>query len=282
MNLQRWLNLNVLDYALPHEASVAFSRGNSIREAASAHCGAKWLIKLDIRNFFESVTEAQVYRVFEGIGYQPLVAFELARICTRLGNRQTHAEHPRYQVRTLRWHTIRSYSQSLMGHLPQGAPTSPRLANLTARSLDIALTNIAHENSLIYTRYADDLTFSTSKSMNRRNISHLIGNIYRQISNNGFSPNTSKTSVSPPGSRKIVLGLLVDREAPKLTREFKARLRQHLYYLKKAGPSSHATHLGNATVFGLRRHVLGLIHYAKQIDPEYGYARLDEFNALDW
>jgi RNA-directed DNA polymerase len=85
------LNANVLEHMSPHPASMAFSRGNSIRDAAAPHSGARWLIKMDIMNFFESVTERQVYRVFEDIGYEPLVAFELARLCTRLGARSTHA-----------------------------------------------------------------------------------------------------------------------------------------------------------------------------------------------
>src|SRR3954447_11564863 len=54
MSLQQWMNENILQYAVPHQASVAFSKGDTIREAAAAHCGCEWLLKLDIRNFFES------------------------------------------------------------------------------------------------------------------------------------------------------------------------------------------------------------------------------------
>jgi hypothetical protein len=89
MSLQRWMNENILQHAALHEASVAFSNGDTIREAAAAHCECEWLIKVDIRNFFESITEAQVFRVFESIGYQPLIAFEMARLCTRVGDRKT-------------------------------------------------------------------------------------------------------------------------------------------------------------------------------------------------
>ena len=215
------------------------------------------------------------------IGYQPLVAFELARLCTRLGTRWTHSSHPRYQSRR-QWTAISTYSDPLMGQLPQGAPTSPRIANLAARGLDEALTNIAASYSLRYSRYADDMTFSTGERLDRGIIQPLIGAVYKAIATNGFSPNKAKTTISPPGARKLVLGLLVDRETPRLTREFKARLRQHLYYLHHAGPAAHAAHQGGATVFGVRRHVLGLIQHARQIERTYGDRRLTEFKMIAW
>jgi retron-type reverse transcriptase len=281
MELQRWLNVCILEHISPHSASMAFSRGNSIRDAAAPHCGARWLIKMDIMNFFESVTERQVFRVFEDIGYEPLVAFELARLCTRLGTRSTHAGHPRYRS-SLNWMEIKDYSDPLMGQLPQGAPTSPRLANLVSRDLDKALTKLADERGFVYTRYADDLTFSSREALNRTAIKPIIGAISGIIGDNGFSPNVAKTTVSSPGARKIVLGLLIDGDEPRLSREFKQKLRQHLYYLREHGPVIHAGRNGNATTFGLRRHVFGLLQHARQIEPVYGNSCLEEFAKIQW
>jgi hypothetical protein len=279
MTLQRWLNANVLNHVTPHRASVAFSTGDSIRKAAERHCGVRWLIKMDLRNFFESVTERQIYEVFRGIGYQPLVAFELARLCTRVAPSHWHLE--RYQA-PWGWDTIEPYWKPLMGHLPQGAPTSPRLANLAARGLDEGLDGLAEAHGFTYSRYADDLSFSTQGSFSRAAARSLIGEISAKIGNAGFAPNEAKTTVVPPGARKTVLGLLVDGDEPRLPREFKARLRQHLYYMKRHGPAAHATRKGNATVFGLRRHVVGLIQHARQIEPAYGDAQLERFNNIAW
>ncbi|MBO9434511.1 RNA-directed DNA polymerase [Ruegeria sp. R13_0] len=281
MDLQRWLNVNVLEHVPPHPASVAFSRGNSVLEAAAPHCGARWLIKMDIKNFFESITERQVYRVFDDIGYEPLVAFELARLCTRVGNRTSRKYHQRYHSP---WQAreISEYTNAFMGHLPQGAPTSPRVANLAARDLDKALSNLADARRFTYTRYADDLTFSTSKKIDRADVRPILGEISKIVSENGFSPNVAKTTVSSPGARKVVLGLLVDGEEPRLTREFKQRLRQHLYHLRKHGPAIHCLHNGNATPFGIRNHVLGLVMHARQIERPYGDACLQEFNSIGW
>src|SRR5205823_5981263 len=87
MQVQRWIAQRILALGRPHTASFAYAKGNSIKDAAALHCGCRWLIKLDVRRFFESISEIAVYHVFCRLGYQPLVAFELARICTRIGRR---------------------------------------------------------------------------------------------------------------------------------------------------------------------------------------------------
>lgn len=284
MALQRWINANILSHVNPHEASFAFSEGCSIRDAAVLHCECQWLVKIDIRNFFESITEAQVYRVFESIGYQPLIAFELARLCTRVGDRQTRTHHRRFKA-PMRDYKISDYRSGVLGHLPQGAPSSPHIANIAARSLDTVISEISAKHGLIYTRYADDLIFSKKeKEWSRSCVRNFVGEIYGAISDNGFTPNSAKTVVAPPGARKVVLGLLVDREKPHLTREFKATIRKHLHFLllNDQGPTEHARRNGGATTYGIRRHVLGLIQHARQIDPPYGNARLAEFNKIKW
>lgn len=82
MITQKWINEFILKDIPVHPASHAFKTGSSIRKCATKHCGAKWLIKIDVMDFFESVSEIQVFRVFKELAYQPLVAFELARLCT--------------------------------------------------------------------------------------------------------------------------------------------------------------------------------------------------------
>ncbi len=281
--VQRWIDRNILVHIQPDEASVAFSSGDSIKAAASFHCCARWIIKIDIRSFFESITEQQVYGVFLDIGYQPLVAFEMSRICTRL--RTTNSPLNKLNDRSYRWGRIGSYRNFIQGYLPQGAPTSPRLSNLVSVSLDRTLRDIACSRDLIYTRYADDLTFSTtSKSFSRRDASNLIACVYSVLRNHGYSPNYLKTKISSPGSRKLVLGLLVDHDEPKLTREFKQQLRQHLYFLANPqfGPRRHAEEKGFASIYGLQNHIKGLLIFASHIEPEFGNKQLEKYNLIDW
>ncbi|MBU7440925.1 reverse transcriptase family protein [Paraburkholderia fungorum] len=286
MKAQRWITQNVLQYGVVHNASVAFAPKSKLLHATEPHCNARWLIKLDIKRFFESIPERFVYRVFRDFGYQALVAFEMARLCTRL--------YPGPLFDSRKWtssglrespYKIHAYDQSWQGHLPQGAPTSPMLANLVCYKLDELLADLADSDGLQYTRYADDLTFSTnSKEFSREQAAAVVGKVFQHLAQMGFSPNRSKTSVIPPRGRKVVLGLLVDGSRPRLSREFKASLRQHLYYLTLDGwgPVKHAKVRGFASLVGLRDHVLGLIGYAGQIEPAYALARRREFETIKW
>lgn len=285
MRLQRWINASILVHRTPHDASVAFAPGSSILQATTPHCGAKWLIKVDLKNFFETVTEAQVHRIFEAAGYQPLVALELARLTTRVGARRTRKFHKRFHSDSSHYTKIPAYGQIVMGHLPQGAPTSPMLANLAAYNLDVVLSDIADDAGLIYTRYADDLAFSTpDRDFTRVEARSVISKVYQAIAANMFSPNRAKTVVSPPGARKILLGVNVECDTPKLPREYKANLRKHLHYLTHDdfGPAVHAQHCGGGTPHGLKRHVLGLIMHARQVDRAFGDRQLALFNTVQW
>ena len=88
--------------------------------------------------------------------------------------------------------------------------------------------------------------------------------------------------IIPPGARKLVLGLVVDGAQPKLPREFRSALRQHIYYLEKLGPIAHAQSREFDTVFGMYNHIRGLIDFANMIDHGYAAALLTRFNAIDW
>lgn len=288
LTVQRWLARNVLVHAKGkvHSASTAYAPGSTLVDAVRPHCGCRWLIKLDIKRFFESVTEVAAYRAYRSLGYQPLIAFELTRLSTRLGSltssrRRRHWYSNSAQERTC----IQAYSFHRMGHLPQGAPTSPMLANLAMHSADQELTSWANKHGLIYTRYADDLIFSTAdKSFDRDKAAAVIRGVYRIVGRFGLSPNVAKTQVIPPRARKIVLGLLVDGKEPRLTREFKAGLRMHLHYLQHPsfGPARHAKIRGFAAVAGLRNHLLGLVAYATQIEPAYGSKVASELATVTW
>jgi retron-type reverse transcriptase len=285
MAVHRWINTNILQLVPPHAASVAFGKGNNIAEAAANHCASKWLIKLDIVNFFESISEQSVYHVFSRIGYQPLIAFELARLCTRLGQPSYARWSRRWSARSYRFEKISSYQKEQLGHLPQGAPTSPMLANLSMTAFDASIRQVANDFDLAYTRYADDLTFSTtSVEFNRNKSQTVIPKIYAELLKYGFKPNLTKTKISSPGSRKVVLGLLVDGAEPRLTKKFRDNIRQHLYFINhpNIGPVQHANKKGFKSIYGLRNHVQGLIAHASQIDKEYANAAWEQFNHVLW
>ena len=277
---QTWIAQNILAHAKPHSASTAYSKGNSIREAAMPHCGSTWLIKLDLENFFESISEISVYRVFRQLGYQPLPSFEMTRICTRSVPK---SRWTRYRSEK-RLYTIEQYDSRLIGSLPQGAPTSPMLSNLAMFQLDEAISSITFKWGLRYTRFGDDISISTHGTFDKPSARAVICEVYKVITQYGLAPNRSKAAILGPGSRRIVVGLLVDGDTPRLSRKFKASLRLHLYYLThpKIGPAAHARNRGFEAVAGLRHHIGGLIAYAQHIEPDYARERWMEFNSVSW
>lgn len=283
ITVQRWINRHILQEVKPHLASHAFSRKSSIRKCAQVHCGSAWLIKLDISDFFESVSEIQVFRAFEGMGYSALVAFELARICTiRTPSHSPRQYFKQWLVRKAN-DTIYAYNDRYLGYLPQGAPTSPLLANLVMRQCDKELSEIAARFGMKYTRYSDDLTFSSlDPALDRDTCRKLIFEAYAVLSREGYRPNARKSTIVPPSARKLVLGLTIDGAQPGLTKEFKDRLRQHIYFLEKLGPVDHAFNRKFDSVWGMKAHIKGLIDFAKMIEPEYAATCRERFNRIDW
>lgn len=278
---QRWLAKHVLRAVPTHRASFAFAPGSSIVQCAAKHTGAAWLIKLDIKQFFPSISEIQVYRVFRELGYQRLISFELARISTFAPQAS-----PRYMLKNWQNHHTKgvpAYGFRGQGYLPQGAPTSPMLSNLVMRALDEAIARISRDAGVRYSRYADDMTFSTKKvSFGRAASKNLIREVKCCLMRSGFRLNMQKATIVPPGARKVVLGLLVDGTQPKLTREFRSNLRQHLYYLEKFGPVAHAQAREFDTVWGMKRHIRGLLDFAKIVDEKYAMELLDQFQRINW
>lgn len=285
MQLQRWIDKNILSVAPPHAASVAYSQGKKLIDAAQLHCGSTWLVKLDVKNFFESITEIDVYRVFLSLGYPALLSFELARICTRLGIDSKFARKDVFAVRRLarRKDHVAAYFGSRMGRLPQGAPTSPKLSNLVMRSFDEDMTNLAQKEGMTYTRYADDLCFSTrSRTYTRDKATKLIRSVYDALGATGLGPNRTKTVVVPPGARKVVLGLTVNDVRPRLPAELKSRMRVHLHYLKLFGPTEHAKRSGFSSTLGMYRHLAGICAFAQQIEPDVAKDWLTKLQGINW
>ncbi|MCP3042185.1 MULTISPECIES: reverse transcriptase family protein [Xanthomonas] len=297
MQVQRWINQRILQQCKVDEASVAFAKHATLTEAAKIHCQSRWLIKIDVRNFFHSINEISVYRVFKSLGYQPLVAFELARLCTRQsligpGKQWENFRSTKDDIQAalddkpVMWSSdmvIKSYDSPRQGYLPQGAPTSPMLSNLVMRSFDQKLRDLASESQFYYTRYADDITLSTTEPSSRATCLALMRKVYQLLHDEGLSPNAAKVQIVPPGAKKIVLGLLVNGDTPRLTREFRLRLRHHLYYLEKPnGPVEHAAKRDFASVSGLRHHLFGLAAYASQIEPAYGAQIQQRLRSIPW
>ena len=318
LRLQRWLVARVLHHAPRHPSSMAFHKGADLVEAARLHCGCRWLIKMDVRNFFESIYEPAVFRIFVELGYPRLLAFELTRLCTRIvpvkrferdvrryaafdahrgpafysrvragpsptGARALSAADRAVELRTGAFASPRMPLP--LGSLPQGAPTSPLLANLAVRHLDERLAAFALARDLVYTRYADDIAISSSSAaFTRETAAEVVGLVARELERAGLRPHHAKTRLVSPGARKIVLGLAVDGSAPRLTREYRNKLRLHAHMLgtRAITPSAHARALNFRSVLAMRRHIEGKIAHARRIEPAFADRVAAKLAEVDW
>lgn len=280
MRVQRWIAQNILQVPPSHSASFAFIKQRDLVDAAERHVGAKWLIKMDVRHFFESINEDAAYRVFRGFGYGALLSLQMARLCTRLSS------HSRSDPRARLGRGVNElpYRRHPMGHLPQGAPTSPMLANFASAILDNRLSQLAASKNWTYTRYADDLAFSRIGHSTRGEAMHLVKQAEKVLETAGLVAHRQKTTIVPPGGRKILLGVGVDTGRPRLTKPFRNNIETHLYALNHPiiGPKRHCAKRGFSSMIGMRRHILGLIAFAHQVDEVYASKLYAEFNRLDW
>lgn len=133
------------------------------------------------------------------------------------------------------------------------------------------------------TRYSDDLSFSTrSKTFTRDLAKAVINDVYKLLAEQGYKPQYRKTKIISPGSKKIILGLNVEGTLPRLQKEYKDRIRQHLYYIDTFGISAHILNKGFDSVWGFKSHLKGLIDYAKMIEPDFAESMLEKFHNYDW
>jgi RNA-directed DNA polymerase len=277
MAVQQWINQNILNSVAPHTAAFAYAPKRRLLDHAQRHCGATWLIKVDVKDFFSNISERQVFQVFLRLGYPKLLSFEMARLCTRVTPKRKGAKW----TNSFGEHTITDYDCKYVGSLPQGAPTSPALSNLVCIELDRDLSDLAVSKSATYSRYADDLCFSLTVG-SREDAFAVKREVSKTLWKHGFSENPKKTRVVPPGARMVLTGLNVNADVPTVPREVRDLVRMHLHYAKRNGIPAHCRERGFRSVIGFKNHLLGLIGYVASVDKKYGAAFYAKFNELPW
>lgn len=267
--VQRW----ILDFALSniktHPLSFAYEKEKNIRECAEVHVGMRWMIKLDIRNFFDSIKEKQVYRVFRDLGYPSLISFEMSRICTRFFPSNSYTENELEEYRA-KYPSIHTYISEGIGCLPQGSPTSGALANAVCFPLDRKINRMAIRNGFAYSRYSDDVFLSTNTAFSRIKAQQIISSVSQLVRQEGFSLQKKKTHVITPGARKIVLGLAISDQGVKPMREFRKAVESDIYGVSKFGLLQQVHYRHYHSIFGFVNHVDGCISFIRGIDQELG------------
>ena len=220
---QHWILHEILERLVVHGAAHGFLSGRSIATNAAEHCNSQLLVKLDIENFFPSISWKRVKGVFRKAGYPEQIATLLALLCT---------EAPREIVQD----NGKTYYVALTERcLPQGTPTSPALTNALCLRLDRRITGFADKTGWRYTRYADDLTFSfAADNSQEADISRLLGTVKRILGEEGFNVNVKKTHVIRQHQAQQVTGLIVNgTQAPRVSRNLKRQMRAALHNLQQ-------------------------------------------------
>jgi RNA-directed DNA polymerase len=274
--IQRWLLREILDHVPPHDAAHGFTRGRSVISHAGLHAGQPAVLRLDLKDFFASVAAARVYGIFRTVGYAPAVAHTLTGLSTNTVPHAVWQEIPRTTDPRLVQPQFWLGRQLATPHLPQGAPTSPALANLAAFRLDRRLAGLAVSLDWRYSRYADDLTFSgpTPSRDRSEQLQELVATIARE---EGFAVNPDKSALRTAAGRQQVCGIVVNVR-PNVTRGEYDRLKAILHNAARRGPKAH----DRAGVADLEAHLRGRIAWVASLNPGHGEKLRRRFAEIDW
>ncbi len=266
---QRWLLRNIVEKLPVHRAAHGFLASRSIATNATVHAGADVIVKIDVKDFFPTISFRRVKGLLRKAGLPENVATLASLLAT---------ECPRDLV-SFRGKTL--YVAKGPRALPQGAPTSPGITNAICIRLDRRMSGLARLFGFSYTRYADDLTFSFRGAPGHPRINAPIGALLRGanaiLKSEGFRLNAKKTTVMRGGSSQRITGLVVNR-APEGTpparvpRDVVRRLKAAIFNREHNRPGQ-----GTETVQQLK----GLAAFVHMVDPVRGRAFLDRLEALE-
>lgn len=222
--MQEWILGNILTKVPIHAQAMAFRREHSIVNNAQPHLEQALVLRLDLKDFFPSITFPRVFGLFKSFGYSEGIAAVLALICTDAWRFVAKTEGKLYHV------ALGKRS------LPQGAITSPSISNLVARRLDNRLHKLAQAMGWVYTRYADDIVFSCSQSqVGEESLKSLMGLSKKIISEEHFEINKEKTMLMRPHQRQSATGIVLNHSEPRISRRDLRNFRAFLHQVEQKG-----------------------------------------------
>lgn len=268
--MQRMLATDVLQHIPVHPAAGAFRNGKSLVDCLKPHAGQRIVLKLDLSDFFASISYSRVMGVFRTIGYSKTVSRILAGMCTHATPLQVIEAGVDRLREPVRWNRFRDR------HLPQGAPTSPILANLCAFHLDRRLLGLARKFDANYSRYADDLIFSGGDEL-MKSQSRFRTWALAILIDEGFAIQHRKTRAMLAGGSQRTCGLTLN-EKPNIDRQAFDRLKAILFNCVCYGPESQ--NRDNHQRF--RDHLRGRVAWVMQVNPARGSKLLELFEQVRW
>ena len=223
--VQKWILKMILEKIKVSNNSMGFAKGkNGLKESAELHKNKLFMLQMDISDFFGSISKNKVYNLFISMGYGNKMAYILSELCT--------------------------YNDKL----PQGAVTSAYLANLICFRLDARLNGVCRRRDVIYSRYCDDLCFSSDNRLVLNKLEKIISSILKE---EGFTVNDKKTRYSSPYSRKAVLNVTINDKELHANKSYKHLIRSRIFNMISSGDYSE------------REAVVGSISFVNSIEVGY-------------
>jgi hypothetical protein len=272
-DLQGQILLWILEKVPPHSCAHGFVKGRSIKTFVAPHVGQRVLLRMDLCDFFATFGGPRIQSSFRTLGYPESVADLLGGICTNATPRDVWSELPADVDVQSAGELRRLYSRP---HLPQGAPTSPSLANFCFYRVDCRLHALANSAGAHYTRYADDLAFSGGEEFERcaeRFGSHVAA----VLSEQGFRVNHRKTRLMRRGVRQHAAGLVTNERMNVVRRDFD-RLKAMLHNCVRFGPADQNRE-GRPN---FRAHLEGRMSFVEMVNPEKARRLRALFEQIQW
>ncbi|WP_286733053.1 MULTISPECIES: retron St85 family RNA-directed DNA polymerase [Sphingobacterium] len=234
--IQIWINQNILQELKPSKFAKAYLKNKNTVDNAKYHKGKKFVLCLDLTDFFPSISAQSIENLFIKWGYTKGLSNLFSRLCC------------------------------LNGALSQGSPTSPMLSNLIMLDFDERIGKFAVDHNIRYTRYADDLTFSFNDNIDYHLIISKVQLSLNEIPFCNFRLNPNKTQFLTQDTRQIVTGVVVNDklQAPKVYRK---EIRQEIFYIRKFGLKSHLIKI-NEERGNYLYHILGKINYCLSLNKD--------------
>ena len=248
---QLWILQNVLNNVKIDDNAHGFVIGRNIMSNAYPHLNSDVLINIDLKDFFPTINYNRVKGLFRSLGYSESVSIVFALICTEQMTEQIEMDGKKYYV---------SQGERL---LPQGAPTSPAITNLICRRLDKRLKNMSSKHNFRYTRYADDMTFSTADKGSD------VGKVLRQacyiVKDENLNINPDKTKIVRKKNRQEVTGIVVN-EKLNVSRKTLKRFRALLFQIEKDGLKGKKWRASK----NLMASIKGFAEFVSMVNPKKG------------
>jgi RNA-directed DNA polymerase len=273
--LQRRILFDILEKVPSHSAVHGFTKGRSIKSCVGPHVGKRVILRMDLQDFFPSFAARRVQTLFRTLGYPESVADRLGGICTALTPRRVWSKENFDPL--ISW-LERQHARDLYcrPHLPQGAPTSPALANICFYRTDCRLDGLARACGAEYTRYADDLAFSGGRGF-ERGIERFSIHVAAILLEEGFHVNHRKTRIMRQGVRQHIVGLVANRH-PNVIRSDFDLLKATLNNCVRLGPEkqNREAHLQ------FRSHLEGRVGFVEAINAAKGLRLRKLFDQIQW